>query len=293
MATLAAGLFFGATALALRDLPPLAVQWPALALATLVGVPMVVACNAAEYRVSAGLVGAQVGLARSIRVSVLASTANLLPVPGSAVVRTQALRTAGTSTGRAVSATGVVAVVWLGFTFAGAGALLLGAGTGSTAGVLLLAAGVGAVALAALAIVFGLRPTDPAAAVVRVLAVEAALVVVAAVRLWLVMRGMGYEASIGQATALSIAAVVASATGLLPGGLGVRELVAAGISPVVGLPASVGLATTAVARISELAVLAPWGMWLVLRPSPPVPAPAPSPAPSVAGRQGGGEGVRT
>jgi hypothetical protein len=293
VAALAATVFIGATALALRGLPPLdhPVRWPVLALATLAGVPMVVACNAAEYRVSAGLVGARVGLAPSIRVSVLASTANLLPVPGSAVVRTQALRAAGTSTGRAVSATGVVAVAWLGLTFAAAGALLVATGAAPATGVLLLACGSGAVALAALAIVFGLRPPDPAAAVARVLAVEAALVVVAAVRLWLVVRGLGFEASIGQATALSIAAVVASATGLLPGGLGVRELVAAGISPVVGLPASVGLAATAVARISELAVLAPWGMWLVLRPSPPAPVLAPTPA--VAGRAGDGGGVRT
>jgi uncharacterized membrane protein YbhN (UPF0104 family) len=85
--------------------------------------------------------------------------------------------------------------------------------------------------------------------------VEAAFVTVAAFRLLLVLRALGFRVSIAQAAALAVSIVVAAAAGFFPGGLGLRELLAAGMSPLVGLPAAVGVLATAADRIVALVVL--------------------------------------
>jgi uncharacterized membrane protein YbhN (UPF0104 family) len=61
---------------------------------------------------------------------------------------------------------------------------------------------------------------------------------------------------VAQALALSLAGSLGSAVGFLPAGLGVREVLAAGIGPLVGLPAAVSLVATAVDRVLGLVVLA-------------------------------------
>jgi uncharacterized membrane protein YbhN (UPF0104 family) len=79
---------------------------------------------------------------------------------------------------------------------------------------------------------------------------------VAGGRLLLTLWGLGYSASVTQGVALSLAGSLGSAVGFLPAGLGVRELLAAGIGPIVGLPAAVSLVATAVDRVLGLVVLA-------------------------------------
>jgi uncharacterized membrane protein YbhN (UPF0104 family) len=74
-------------------------------------------------------------------------------------------------------------------------------------------------------------------------------------RLFLVAAALRFDVSFGQAAALMIAAVSAAAVGFLPSGLGVREGIAAILSPIVGLPAAVGLVITAVERVVGLVVL--------------------------------------
>ena len=64
-----------------------------------------------------------------------------------------------------------------------------------------------------------------------------------------------FDVSFDQATALVIAAVSAAAIGFLPAGLGAREAIAAILSPIVGIPAAVGLVITAVDRVINLVVL--------------------------------------
>src|SRR6202012_4641630 len=88
-------------------------------------------------------------------------------------------------------------------------------------------------------------PDGTAATLARIAAVETGLVLVQAVRLALVLRGFGVSISPAQAVALALSGVVAAALGIVPGGLGLREALATGIGPVVGLPASVSLIGTA------------------------------------------------
>jgi hypothetical protein len=63
---------------------------------------------------------------------------------------------------------------------------------------------------------------------------------------------------------VSLSTVVTAAIGVLPGGLGLRELLAGLLSPLAGLDASVGLVITAFNRILSLGLLALMSLGLVL-----------------------------
>ena len=58
-------------------------------------------------------------------------------------------------------------------------------------------------------------------------------------------------------------AIAASAVGFLPGGIGLREVIAAGLAPLVGLPASLGYLSAALDRVVGLTVLVPVTLLLV------------------------------
>jgi uncharacterized protein (TIRG00374 family) len=93
------------------------------------------------------------------------------------------------------------------------------------------------------------------AGVAELLAIEGSFVLMQAFRLFLIGSALRFPISYAQSTTLVIAAVSAAAIGFLPAGLGAREAIAAVLSPIVGIPAAVGLVITAVDRIVNLIVL--------------------------------------
>jgi uncharacterized membrane protein YbhN (UPF0104 family) len=183
----------------------------------------------------------------------MGSAANLLPIPGAVVVRLANLHKGGVKVGRGINLTAIIGLTWVG------SACLLGGianfvghpdfGAGSVAlGVSLLV-----VSLVLLARI--LEPGDRLAGSVELIAIEAGFVTMQALRLWLVAAALRFDVSFAQSSALVIAAVSAAAIGFLPAGLGAREGIAAVLSPVVGIPAAVGLVITAVDRVVNLVVL--------------------------------------
>ena len=100
-----------------------------------------------------------------------------------------------------------------------------------------------------------LAPGTRLAGSIELVAIEIGFAAIGAVRLFLVGAALRFDVSFGQATALVIASVTAAAIGFLPSGLGVREGIAAILSPIVGMPAAVGLVITAVERVIGLVVL--------------------------------------
>jgi uncharacterized membrane protein YbhN (UPF0104 family) len=100
-----------------------------------------------------------------------------------------------------------------------------------------------------------LEPGTRLAGSIELIAIEAGFVTVSALRLFLVAAALRFDVSFGQSTALVIAAVSAAAVGFLPAGLGVREGIAALLSPIVGIPAAIGVVITAVERVVGLVVL--------------------------------------
>jgi len=250
-------LFVVASAVGAANLPPVetTVRWPVLLLLALVGVPATVATNAWEYGVTARLLRHRIPPADAARVSVLSTAANLLPIPGAVLVRSRALRQRGTAIGAALTLTTAVGVAWVGVTAVLAGVLQLVVGEPP------LGAGAVVAGVAVLALAWLLASRAPGVVMGRsdvatVLLVEAVAVAVAAARLQLALWGLGYSPSASQSLALSLAGSLGSAVGFLPAGLGIREVLAAGIGPIVGLPAAVSLVATAVDRVLGLVVLA-------------------------------------
>jgi hypothetical protein len=186
---------------------------------------------------------------------VLSTAANLLPIPGAVLVRSRALRQRGTGIGSALAVTAAIGVAWVGVTALLAGGLQVVLGDAAL-GAAVLAGGALALAGAWLVVARTRGVTLAGADVATVLAVEGVAVFVAGGRLLLTLWGLGYSASVTQGVALSLAGSLGSAVGFLPAGLGVREVLAAGIGPIVGLPAAVSLVATAVDRLLGLVVLA-------------------------------------
>lgn len=254
---LAAVVFVAGVVVAWRQLPErsgetvqplLLVSAAALAFCT-------TALNGAEYALAARFCGRSVSPLESFRISVLSSAANSLPVPGAVIVKTRALRRLGSTYRLAIQVMAAIGFVWVGIASLAAGALDARRDGGELA-VALLALGV-----ASLAIAFVLFTAQSGAgAAARRIAVtsllEGVAVSLTATRLFLVVQGMGYDTSWAQAYALAAAAIIATAVGFFPAGLGLREVLSAGTAELAGLPAALGLVAAAVDRIILSLVLA-------------------------------------
>lgn len=75
---------------------------------------------------------------------------------------------------------------------------------------------------------------------------------VAGLRFFFVLVAFGFDVSIGQALALATSGILATAVGIVPGGLGLRELLAGAFAPLVALSASVGVLAAIVNRIAGM-----------------------------------------
>jgi uncharacterized membrane protein YbhN (UPF0104 family) len=238
-------------------------NWTLLATVALAGVPLTVATNVGEYLVSARLLGFQPPIESAVRVSVLASAANLLPIPGSVLVRTQAMRGMGAKTGKALGASALVGVVWVAVGAALTGAFLLIAGRMALG----LASALGGAVITAVALYLAgrLEKTPSNGLSATLVLVEIASILVKGGRLFVVLHALHYAVDLDQAMALCMAAVISTASGFFPGGLGATEALSAAVGPLVGLPAAVALVAAAVDRIIGLAVLAVLAGVLLLR----------------------------
>jgi hypothetical protein len=229
-------------------------RWWLLLLVAVFGPAGFTFCNVVEYRLTARLAGYSVTWAHGFRVAILGSAANLLPLPGAMLVRTRALAGMGATYGAALGSALTVGLIWLGTASTLTGVLQLG-GSHRAAGV-----GIGAAGVVVLVVAYRLlsrrRPgSEGAVLMARLIIVEAALTSFAALRLYAVIEGFGFHATPAQAVALSLAGVLATVTGIVPGGLGIREGLSALIGPLVGLSANLSLIAAAFERFVDLVVV--------------------------------------
>jgi uncharacterized membrane protein YbhN (UPF0104 family) len=253
---IAIAVFVGITVAAYRSLPETGkpVRWIPLVLVIALGVPATVILNAAEYKVSARILGHDVRFLQAVRIGILASTANQLPIPGSVVVRVQALKQLGSTYKEASSATAIVGLVWIGMTGVLAGSLLLPSGD-PLLGLGLLLGGILSLVLSLLLLVLRVDAGASRGLMLKAINVEIGSVLVTAFRLYTILFALGFTVSFPQALALTTSVVVASATAFFPAGLGMRELLAAGVSRLVDLPAAVGVVASAIDRVLTTIVL--------------------------------------
>jgi uncharacterized membrane protein YbhN (UPF0104 family) len=250
-------LFVGGSFLAVLQLPDVEQEprWELLVVVVLLGVPLTLALNAAEYQVSAAIVAYRVPFRRALRVAVLATAANLLPIPGAVLVRAHAIRKLGGSYARIAVSTGVVGICFVATASLLASGVLLASGEIAFGGVL---AGAGLLAFAlALALLVPERGSREGLRLLVAAAARAAgAILVKAARLYLVLIAFGYDAGATQALTLTVATVAATSLGFFPAGLGAAEALAAALSPLVGLSAAVGFLVSAVDRLISVVGLA-------------------------------------
>ena len=234
-----------------------------LLLALVVVVPAHIVLNGAELLLMARIGRTRMPLGEAARVTVLSSAANLLPIPGAIVVRTRALQRLGSSGRHALSVAVVVGLGWVATSCAVAGVLLWATDPGRAALGFTVA---GLLGLVATWVLLGRYPARRDHAFAALLLVEVASTLVGGLRVLLAIRGLGYDVGFPAGVALSLSGPLASLVGVFPGGLGLREAIAAGLAPLVGVAASVALLATVVDRLLGAAVQAVLGVVLLVAP---------------------------
>lgn len=220
--------------------------------------PATIWANAAELRVMTRIVapgGRAMGWLAALRTVLVATAANLLPLPAGAVVRIQAMRAEGVTTARATSINVVGAGAWVSAGLLVAGLAALGA---APLGAIGLALAVAAAGLATTVVLTSrLTTIGTPRAVGQLLAVETATALIHGVRLVVVLLALGIDVSLRQGLVLGAATPLAAAAGIFPSGIGLAEALTAVIAPLVALPAAAGFAATAFGRVVGLLVMVP------------------------------------
>lgn len=226
----------------------------------LLAIPLVVALNVAEYLLLGRLLGKKIRLVEGFEVTVIGAAANVLPLPGSTLVRMAGLKASGAPYRQGAVATVLVYVVWLGVAsiYAGVWIALLGVGW---VGVLFAAAGT---LLLASSFFVATRLEGGLRVALLILATRLGLVVIEAFRIHLCLLAIGSAVSFGQASGLSVTGVLGSAFSIVPAGLGIREVIAAALSPVVGIAISAGFLATFVNRVLGIVFIIPLAFGLAL-----------------------------
>lgn len=243
-------VFVGASFVAWFHMPAsdLRPGWLAV-VATLAG--LAVGINVVEVRLTGRLADQQIGWRRCLRIVLWGSATNLMPFPGSFLVRTQAVAGERIGWGGSVRATLAPGIAWLICASLVSGGALLQLGSPLVAVLLLTGGGVALVGL------WGLLPVDHRGPrwMGRLLVLEAVFVVLSAGRLLAALAALGIAAAPTQALVLGAASAWAAAAGIFPGGLGLSELLAGGLGALAGISAASGVLAAAVSRVVGLSVL--------------------------------------
>lgn len=258
--------FVATAVVAFMSLPDgLELNWWPVAVSALLVSPLSTVANAAEFAATARVLGRRVGRREAFEVAVLSSAANLLPVPGAVAVRTHRLRQAA-GYRRAFAVTAGAGVCWLGTALVAAGVADAVVHERAAAAVP-VAVGVGLIVGAAAMVLRAAPSGDPDArrGWWLVWGAELGQVAVGAARLALAVAAIGHPVTLAQGLGLAVAPVAASAVGVFPGGLGLREAIAASIAALVAMPAAVGAAAAAVDRLLGLVVVGLLSAWLTSR----------------------------
>jgi uncharacterized membrane protein YbhN (UPF0104 family) len=236
-------------------------DWRPLLLVVAVGIPLTTGLNTLEFMLTGRLIGKAIPLPRALEITIIGTAANMLPLPGSTLTRLASLTAGGAPLKEATTAVLLVAAVWPGVAFVFSGLSILSA-TAHLVGMVFLVAGLVVLCAIVLGVVRGrLRLRWTLAAI----GVKLAMVATDAARLLVCFFALGIDSTFAQASALTLSALVGSAVSIVPAGLGVREAVAAALSPIVGLSAAAGFLAATINRLLALAALAPLAMLLAIR----------------------------
>jgi hypothetical protein len=258
----ALALFLGGLVLSLRASPDIverASLLPLLGL-VLITLPAGLALNALDFQLMARMCGTRVGFWPAFLVSVYSRAANMLPIPGSVVVRMGVLKAQGVTFRRGGGLILLFTPVFggVGFCFSAVWLAL------QASQELALAFGAIGAALLGVSVVLAYRARLPWPLVSAAALFRLGLVALDALSLIFVLRAVGVEAAYQQTAILVVAGFLAS---LVPAGIGVRESVVALLSPIAGIDAASGFLAATASRVTGMAFLAICaGLAILLRP---------------------------
>ena len=261
---LLAGSVFAARAL---ELPTGGVRIAPLMLVVVALVPATIAINALELIALGRLLDQRLPVPVAVRVVVLGTAANLLPIPGAAALRIQALAGGG-ATYRAATAINVAAaVVWLGNALLVAGIAIATLGRPVTAVIAISTGGAATVVglLSSRRLATAAHRRGPLAALALA---EVGTVVVHALRLVVLLGALGAGVSFAAGTVVGTSGPLAAAAGVFPAGLGIAEALAAAAGSLVAVPAAAAFAAAALNRLLGYGVLGLATLVPALRRSP-------------------------
>lgn len=204
--------------------------------------------SAKSLQVSAHMARTDIGDRASLAYIASANLAELLPLPGGALLRTLAIRQAGASLGRSSSVILLSAVLTLALSLALAGGAL--GGLGYLVGWLLLAAG-GAVSIA---LVFLIARISALPVAGYALALRLVLLGLSGLRLLCALHLLGEAASLLDAVLLSVSITAGTAVSLIPSGIGVSEALAAGLATLTTTAPALALLAVVLNRLVTLAL---------------------------------------
>lgn len=218
-----------------------------LALNLFVLAPIAVFLSALSLRISARALGREIGATEALHTAALANVAELLPLPGGAMVRYSALVKAGASFRESGGMITLTSVLTLSMTITlSATAFVL---MGYVSGVPVLLAGATGVAATLLWMARRVR----LGVLVGMVLVRLAMLALTVVRVTVAFATLGTAIGLAMAALLSVAPTLGSAVAIMPAGLGVNESIAAGLAALVASSPSAAFLATALNRALGLA----------------------------------------
>ena len=250
----AAVLFTGLLVWAVRDadLTLEALDWRYLALNAFVLTPATLALNGWGITAIGWALGARVSPGLGVATAATGTVAELTPAPGGLLARATVLTAAGAPPRPLAQTLTACAGMFIGMSMMAAALSLVARGDLGVAPLI-----IGAVGLVGMLIGLGLLIACCAPGGVLVLwAHRLASLMLALCRVWCAFAAVGAPIAWGDAPLFVAAGVIGALVFVVPAGMGVVELVAAGAAPLIGVGAAAAIAATALNRLLGLGLAA-------------------------------------
>ncbi|MDY7097607.1 MAG: hypothetical protein SXU28_05670 [Pseudomonadota bacterium] len=219
---------------------------PRLVLAAIALTALGVLANAGEQWFAARSLRLPYGYGRALKVSCVATLANILPLPGGLLVRGASFSASGASKAESATVLGVSAAIWVLLTIALVGFAAL---PGSAMIVLASLCLAGAVVLTA----WTAYKFDAVSAI-GMLVSRCALIAITVLRLLVILQMLSVEGRLREAAVYSGASLVGQIVGIVPSGIGVVETVGAGLALAIDAAPEAAFLALSLNRILGLAV---------------------------------------
>lgn len=248
---LMAVIFVGGFAYALFSNPGIlrGVNASALAAIGLLSFPAILLITVVRYQLLGLASGKNMSLLDAARVVVTGIAANMLPLPGSIMVRAAGLTENGRRFARASRFSLAATFVWLGI------ALVFSATFGYILGLSIFGTAALLAGILVLVIGLGTFPQDTVKGFPSlIVASNGLLMLLMTAQYWLAFAATGSMISVSQAAFLTICGPIGVVIAIAPAGIGVTELSAAALAILVGVEPSTAFVALALSRIMQLVV---------------------------------------